>query len=88
MNVEIIRIKGIEYEINFDMMSIKVFDRDNEREVHKYLVQKPEDKDQFNMPQKYQRIYKRLEDIEKSKRKPKEDKPKQIPKKKRKKSKN
>jgi len=69
MNVELIKIKGIEYEINFDMMSIKVFDRDNVKEVHKYLVQRPEDKRKFKVPEKYNKIYQRLVKIEEDKKK-------------------
>lgn len=72
MNVEIINIKGIKYLINFDIMTIKVFNEGDKREVHKYLVQRHEEKNKYNMPEKYQKIYTRIENIEEDNKKKKD----------------
>jgi len=68
MNVEIIKIKGISYLINFDTMTIRVFNDEDNKEVHKYLVQKHKESDKFNMPEKYNKIYERLQPIEDKKK--------------------
>lgn len=78
MRVELVTIKGVEYEINFDAMKIRIFDRKDELHVRRYLVQNHEEKDKFDLPEKYNRIYNRLKNIEKNKKKrprgPKNDK--------------
>jgi len=69
MNVEIINIKGIKYLINFDAMTIRVFNDEDKKEVHKYLVQQHKEANKFNMPEKYTKIYERLQKVEDDKKK-------------------
>jgi len=69
MRVRLVKIKGVEYELNLDTMRIKVFDRKNQLEVRKYLIHNLDQKKKFKLEKKYDRIYRRLEKIQQRKKK-------------------
>ena len=60
MDVEIIKIRGKDYLINFTILKIELFNPESLKQKNKYFTQNLNNLNKFEMPEKYDKLYQRL----------------------------
>jgi len=67
MDVDIIKIRKKDYLINFTNLEIELFNPNSKTQKNKYLSNNLNKVNDFNMPEKYNKIYERLVEVKKAK---------------------